>query len=251
MTANEHQKLPLFCIRDGAHRLVDPSRAAFDSNPQCEKGPGGGFLRPTRPSTAFDPENLLPQIESPFPLRPARNPPQSNFLHWIWRTLTLQQFRKREVETNPARRRRAGYVDNVESQIPLEICLILSNYFSCECSPHPPSYMLPTICLHFRLDEKRSCPRYGCIRNDQHSGVIPRHGIKSGKNLQHPSAFRISSSFTTFTLVCISITFRSDAFYIDRGYRIYLALLPVSQSRSLMVTGSSDESVLVPNIYLL
>jgi len=97
-----------------------------------KKGPEGGFLRPTRAGTTFDPECLLPQVESPFPLRPARNPPNSGFLRWLWKTLTLQRWRKNKPGCNQTKRKRNTYVDNVESQIPLEICLVLSNYSACE-----------------------------------------------------------------------------------------------------------------------
>jgi len=95
----------------------------------------GRFLRQTPADTTFDPECLLPQVESPFPLRPARNPPKSGFLRWLWKTLTLQRWRKNKPGSNQTKRKRNTYVDNVESQIPLEICLVLSNYSACEYIP--------------------------------------------------------------------------------------------------------------------
>ena len=124
--------------------VVESSNSSVATNHPEERnrGPSGGFQRLRRNDTLFDPEVILPQVESPFPLRPARNPPEPTmsdympilkFLRWSWQVLTLKKWRSDEEREQVRRhRKRKAYADIVESHVPLEICLVLSNYASCE-----------------------------------------------------------------------------------------------------------------------
>ncbi|RDB27526.1 hypothetical protein Hypma_003834 [Hypsizygus marmoreus] len=81
----------------------------------------------------FDPERVLPDVSSERPLKPARNPPATSlydyipllrFFKWIGRTIVGRAKDPLKVE---ARRKRKN-LDAVESNVPLEICLVLSSY---------------------------------------------------------------------------------------------------------------------------
>ncbi len=127
-----------------ARNLVESSSISVATNhsEETNRGPSGGFQRLPRNNTLFDPEVILPQVESPLPLRPARNPPEPamsdympilKFLRWAWQVLTLKKWRSKEEREQVRRhRKRKAYADIVESHVPLEICLVLSNYASCE-----------------------------------------------------------------------------------------------------------------------
>ncbi|CAA7268302.1 unnamed protein product [Cyclocybe aegerita] len=121
----DSEKLPLWHDDDEHdHRPVD--------TPATELG------RETSPSShgtrhdGFDPEKALPQVASERPLKPARNPPETTLFdyiplfrlfRWIVRAVS------RRARARPARRtKRKAYADVVESHIPLEIILVLSNY---------------------------------------------------------------------------------------------------------------------------
>jgi len=77
-----------------------------------------------------DIEAALPVIDCDRPLKPARNPPVPTFLDyfpmfrlfaWIWHKLTCKPTERR-------RRKNRRYHEYVESNVPLEIILVLSNY---------------------------------------------------------------------------------------------------------------------------
>ncbi|KAF8067906.1 Bestrophin, RFP-TM, chloride channel-domain-containing protein [Lyophyllum atratum] len=93
---------------------------------------GSSSARPSRRNT-FDPEKVLPEVDSHHPLKPARNPPEASmydyipllrFFKWIGRTLTRRAKPAHEVEA----RLRKKKMDQVESNVPLEVCLVLSSY---------------------------------------------------------------------------------------------------------------------------
>ena len=77
----------------------------------------------------FDPEMALPQVESERPLKPARNPPSVSLvdsipflrffkyvIHKLFRTGHSSEYKKKNQP----------YIEYVESNIPLEILLVLS-----------------------------------------------------------------------------------------------------------------------------
>jgi len=81
----------------------------------------------------FDPEAALPDIESHRPLRPARNPPKTTlydfiplfrFVRWVVKVIAKKNIAEAQMEE----RRRRKKLDTVESNVPLEIILVLSSY---------------------------------------------------------------------------------------------------------------------------
>jgi len=123
---SEVEKLPLWHDVDGQD-YRKPDEPATELGRE-RSGTSDGTTH--RGSNVFDPEKALPHVASERPLRPARNPPEASiydyipllrFFSWIGR-----------VVTRSARPRRVGkkraYNDYVESHIPLEIILVLSNY---------------------------------------------------------------------------------------------------------------------------
>ncbi|TFK41718.1 Bestrophin, RFP-TM, chloride channel-domain-containing protein [Crucibulum laeve] len=104
--------------------LVDESKSE-----QNWKGSNRG-RRSRRDS--FDPEMALPQVDSEHPLKPARNPPEPSiydyipllrFFKWCIRVM-LRRAGPKELK----HRKRKAYSEIVESNVPLEIMLVLSNY---------------------------------------------------------------------------------------------------------------------------
>jgi putative membrane protein len=87
---------------------------------------------------AYDPESLLPTVESDRALRPARDPPRSHvhdYLPFLRIPHALVQYFKRTTSEACARRKRTllghrKFVSHVESNVPLEISLYLSSYLS-------------------------------------------------------------------------------------------------------------------------
>ena len=76
----------------------------------------------------FDPEKALPQVETEHHLKPARNPPKTSLLDLlpllrfpVW--LFHKVFRR---SRSSKQKKKGDYVDFVESNIPLEIILVLS-----------------------------------------------------------------------------------------------------------------------------
>ncbi|KJA18765.1 hypothetical protein HYPSUDRAFT_44932 [Hypholoma sublateritium FD-334 SS-4] len=85
----------------------------------------------TKPCS-YDPEAVLPVIESEYVLKPARNPPHASLydffpflrlFRWLWRHLS-----GKPRHDNARTRKRKAFSEIAESQIPLEILLVLSNY---------------------------------------------------------------------------------------------------------------------------
>jgi hypothetical protein len=87
---------------------------------------------------AYDPESLLPTVESDRPLRPARDPPHSHvhdYLPLLRLPYVVVRYFKRTTSEAYARRKRTllghrKFVSHVESNVPLEISLYLSSYLS-------------------------------------------------------------------------------------------------------------------------
>jgi putative membrane protein len=87
---------------------------------------------------AYDPESLLPTVESDRALRPARDPPRSHlydYLPFLRLPHAIMQYFKRTTSAAYARRKRGllghrKFVAHVESNVPLEISLYLSSYLS-------------------------------------------------------------------------------------------------------------------------
>jgi len=118
---SEAEKLPLWQEDEDDDRKID--------TPATELG------RHSSNDTArddFDPEKALPRVPSERPLKPARNPPETKlhdyiplfrFFRWIARQVS------RRARARPLRRtKKRAYEQYVESHIPLEIILVLSNY---------------------------------------------------------------------------------------------------------------------------
>ncbi|KAG6899259.1 hypothetical protein C0993_011891 [Termitomyces sp. T159_Od127] len=83
--------------------------------------------------SSFDPEKVLPEVDSHHPLKPSRNPPPTSvsdyiplfrFFTWCGRVLRNKRLTEHEMEQRLKRKK----LDQVESNVPLEICLVLSGY---------------------------------------------------------------------------------------------------------------------------
>jgi putative membrane protein len=121
-TGTEGEKLPLW-------QDDDDERGRKVDNPATELGRENSSDSSEK---AFDPEKALPKVASERPLKPARNPPETQisdyiplfrFFRWIARGVS------RRARARPERRsKRRAYQEYVESHIPLEIVLVLSNY---------------------------------------------------------------------------------------------------------------------------
>ncbi|GLB39223.1 putative bestrophin, RFP-TM, chloride channel [Lyophyllum shimeji] len=88
--------------------------------------------RPSRRNT-FDPEKVLPEVDCHHPLRPARNPPEATmydyiplfrFFKWVVRVLLRRAKPQHEIEARLRRKK----LNEVESNVPMEVCMVLSSY---------------------------------------------------------------------------------------------------------------------------
>ncbi|KAF8157097.1 Bestrophin, RFP-TM, chloride channel-domain-containing protein [Crassisporium funariophilum] len=154
MEGDDLDKLPLWHMRDEHDHLLDQPHSPSIILPEVEpkmhnkeqtlvdsgsSGPSSRrasrpFHNPPPRANTFDPEAALPQIESDHPLKPARNPPNITIydyipilriFRWIGRRLICRRTPPEEKKKTPKRK---AYHDIVESHVPLEICLVLSNY---------------------------------------------------------------------------------------------------------------------------
>jgi hypothetical protein len=91
----------------------------------------------------FDPEKVLPEVQTDRPLHPARMPPQSSiydyipllrFFRWSFRII----MKRASPPGEELSRRKKKHSQVAESNVPLEIILVLSRYTS--CLSMPPSY---------------------------------------------------------------------------------------------------------------
>ncbi|KAF9554665.1 hypothetical protein CPC08DRAFT_712723 [Agrocybe pediades] len=150
---DEHELLPLWRIPEGSdvyttttpivHPEVEP-KTAHDREKTMVEDPNNdgsvrscnrkrGHMRVSRMNT-FDPEALLPQLPSDYPLRPARNPPVATmydyfpflrFFRWVFKGFT-----RRQIPPGQKRGKRKAYTEAVENHVPLEIFMVLSKYLS-------------------------------------------------------------------------------------------------------------------------
>ncbi|KAJ3572238.1 hypothetical protein NP233_g3219 [Leucocoprinus birnbaumii] len=145
-----HEKLPLWHTHEGfeeppapplhhRERSETPAEIAGAEEKSDSKStqswPKRG--RHSRRST-FDPEAALPRVQSEQPLKPARNPPRTKisdfiplfrFFQWIGRVLVCRSRTDVEQKAKRKRLRKRGHgIDLVESNVPFEIILVLSNY---------------------------------------------------------------------------------------------------------------------------
>jgi predicted membrane chloride channel (bestrophin family) len=117
-------------------RAASPELKASGSDAGTSMNNLNGTVR-TKRSKAFDPEKVLPSVESDRPLRPARNPPKTSvydFLPFlrIFKPL-FTKIRGASAEDEGGHRSLLGhkkYVAHVESNVPLEITLYMSSYLS-------------------------------------------------------------------------------------------------------------------------
>ncbi|KAG6852778.1 hypothetical protein C0991_009177 [Blastosporella zonata] len=81
----------------------------------------------------FDPEKVLPEVDSHHPLKPARNPPESSvldfipllrFFKWVFRIVTRGGMTEHEIQERLKRKK----LDQVESNVPMELCMVLTSY---------------------------------------------------------------------------------------------------------------------------
>ncbi|KAG6907971.1 hypothetical protein DXG01_006696 [Tephrocybe rancida] len=84
----------------------------------------------------FDPEKVLPEVDSHHPLKPSRNPPESSlldfipllrFFKWLGRALLMRSMPEHEIEARMKRKK----LDQVESNVPMELCMVLTSYTAC------------------------------------------------------------------------------------------------------------------------
>lgn len=94
----------------------------------------------SRKNSAFDPEKVLPDVESAVHLRPARNPPKTTiydafppFIIFLPIHIMVKKVFRRSTNRDDLTRDMFGKRKEaapIDSNIPLEISLFLSSYFS-------------------------------------------------------------------------------------------------------------------------
>ncbi|TFK41737.1 Bestrophin, RFP-TM, chloride channel-domain-containing protein [Crucibulum laeve] len=121
-------RLPLWNLYDTYEELVHNSMQNRKSSVEKQSD-----VQYTAPSS-FDPEMALPQVDSDYPLKPARNPPPTSiddyvpllrFFKWLARVFPPHSSVKKTTS-----KKRKAYSDIVESKVPLEIILTLSKCVS-------------------------------------------------------------------------------------------------------------------------
>jgi ion channel-forming bestrophin family protein len=123
--ANDIEKLPLWCDDedyDGQPVDTPATELGRDQTPDSSQ-----TFAPARDS-GYDPENALPQVEAQRPLKPARNPPSTSILDLIplLRFFLWAGHKLFRTGHSSKHKQKDAYVEYVESNIPLEIILILS-----------------------------------------------------------------------------------------------------------------------------
>ena len=131
---NDAEKLPIWQEDDDDAGTVStpPTELERGNTPDSRvKTRNSDEKKATSPrprNNGFDPEKALPQVESERYLKPARNPPTSSILdlipllrivRWIGRKI----FRRGHALKHRKKKSDIGYV---ESNVPLEIILVLS-----------------------------------------------------------------------------------------------------------------------------
>lgn len=125
------ERLPLWHEETAAeHAREDADRAnQHEREVAGEKTGSRASSRKPRKDN-FDPEAALPSVASDIPLKPARNPPETTILDYIpllrlFRWMIRAMLKKAQPGEQ---RRRKKHATIVESNVPLEITLFLSNY---------------------------------------------------------------------------------------------------------------------------
>lgn len=131
---NLDDRLPLWHT-DEAKRALEAEAAHHDRDQTAVDEKDG-----SRPSSTFkksrkdnfDPEAALPSIECDIPLKPARNPPKTTLYDFIpllrFARWAVRRILRRALPGEQRRRKKKQYGTIVESNVPLEISLFLSNY---------------------------------------------------------------------------------------------------------------------------
>jgi putative membrane protein len=123
---NESERLPLWHEEDDYDD--QPVSAPATELGRNQSPDSREKYSPKKPRDSLDPEMALPQVDAERPLRPARNPPPTSMLdifpflrffkyisHKIFRTGSAGKYKKKRP-----------FIEYVESNIPLEIILVLS-----------------------------------------------------------------------------------------------------------------------------
>ncbi|KAF9455764.1 UPF0187-domain-containing protein [Collybia nuda] len=111
--------------------MIDDNKSETSWFRSLTKSPNAS-VRPSRRNT-FDPEKVLPEVHSTRPLRPARNPPQESVYDYFpllrfFRWCVRKVLRRAKPAGEDEARRKKKSLDTVESNVPLEICMVLSSY---------------------------------------------------------------------------------------------------------------------------
>lgn len=124
------ERLPLWHEETAAeHAREDQDRENRHDREPTEKTNSRASSRKPRKDN-FDPEAALPSVDSDIPLKPARNPPETTILDYIpllrfFRWMIRALLKKAQPGEQRTRKKHATVV---ESNVPLEITLFLSNY---------------------------------------------------------------------------------------------------------------------------
>jgi predicted membrane chloride channel (bestrophin family) len=128
--SGDDTRLPLWDEDGASQRAVDMPATELGRD-----GDGSDFTPRGRRKMTLDIEKVLPHVESELPLKPARNPPEATIydyvpflrlFRWIARSVS-KRAKARQVAAG-FKPKRNVYEDVVESYVPLEILLFLSDY---------------------------------------------------------------------------------------------------------------------------
>ncbi|KAI0076497.1 UPF0187-domain-containing protein [Panus rudis PR-1116 ss-1] len=133
----EDQLLPLWKASDMDTRLHHEIRSTKLREASLGGNTLGGHLG-RRSKKKFDPESVLPEVPSEHPLRPARNPPTTSLYDYLpfLRLLKpiIRPFKRAPSPERAAQKRsltgKKIRPEMADSNVPLEITLFLTTYFS-------------------------------------------------------------------------------------------------------------------------
>lgn len=129
------EKLPIWVEDDDEdynHRTINTPATELgrNSTPGDSRENTLTSMRHHHHKNGFDPEKALPQVESERCLKPARNPPKTSILDLIplLRFIRWCGHKAFGLGHTSRHKKRKPYLEYVESNVPLEIILVLSNY---------------------------------------------------------------------------------------------------------------------------
>ncbi|PPQ78112.1 hypothetical protein CVT26_007516 [Gymnopilus dilepis] len=145
---DEDERLPLFEAPDGWKTFHEKHIIIPEAEPKTaplkKTGINGNGDSKSKTSSrhstlkrkdTFNPEALLPQVESEYPLKPARDPPDVTIYDYFpilkifpWMLRLMKVLTRQADSAKAVPRRRKAYQELVESHVPLEILLVLSDY---------------------------------------------------------------------------------------------------------------------------